>query len=159
MANGVGLWCIATIEYNFPPALMEPLHSDEEQEHWADSMTTVCVSTPLHSFLSSQWHTAQQACHFQTLPFRSHRFIVIKDDVKGYDKYAACSDKGKQTAKVPVYREVLTPIWNPPFINAPLTAGYGQWNRGSKINYLSKYWYVSRPVYNLISNLSEPLFS
>lgn len=31
---------------------MEPLHTDEEQERWADSMTTVCVSTPLRSFLS-----------------------------------------------------------------------------------------------------------
>lgn len=155
MATGVGLWCIATIEYNFPPALMEPLHPDEEQEHWADSMTTVCVSTPLRSSLSSQWHATQQACHFQTLPFRSHRFIVIKDDAKACDKH----DKGKQTAKVSGHGEVLTSIWNPPFINAPLTAGYGQWNRGSKINYLSKYWYVSRPVYNLISNLSEPLFS
>lgn len=75
-------------------------------------MTTVCVSTPLPPLppFCPPNDTAQQACHFQTLPFRSHRFIVIKDDVKGYDKHAACSDKGKQTAKVPVYSEVLTSI-------------------------------------------------
>lgn len=157
MATGVGLWCIATIEYNFPPAPIEPLHSDEEHDHWADSMTTVSVSPPCSSLCplndtpTPPFTNTQQACHFQMLPFKTHRFIVIKHDAKGQDKHAARSTR--------VNKQQRSWCANLAFIKAALTAGYGRWSRSSEINYLSKYRYVSQPVYNLISNLSVPLFS